>query len=344
MADTKSKRILSCIQPTAEMHIGNYFGAVANWVVRQHEYESLHGIVDLHAMTMPYDPEQLRINTERLAIDLLACGLDTESTLIFIQSQIPEHTELCWILNCVCSYGYLTRMTQFKEKSQQLKDGSKDHFYSAGLFTYPVLQAADILIYKAEAVPVGQDQKQHIELTQDIARRFNNTFGEVLVEPKPLLTETPKIMSLADPSKKMSKSLGEKHYVGLFEDEESIRAKVKTAVTDSGVLPDGVDMSPGLENLFEILGACGKNDLVSQMTEDYKSEKLMYSQLKEEVANALVELTGELKEKRKEIAAKPDQVHDIVGDMTAKARAIAKQTLVEVRDVAGLPKHLIGVS
>jgi len=336
MPETK-KRILSCIQPTAEMHIGNYFGAVANWVERQHEYESIHGIVDLHAMTMPYDPEQLRENTQRLAMELLACGLDPAKTLVFVQSLIPEHTDLCWILSCFCSYGMLTRMAQFKEKSQQLKEKAKDHFFSAGLFTYPVLQAADILIYKAEAVPVGQDQKQHIELTADIARRFNNEFGEVFVEPKPMFTETPKIMSLADPSKKMSKSLGDKHYIGLFEGEESIRAKVKTAVTDSGVLPDGVEMSPGVQNLFEIMKACGKHGEVAQMAEDYETGNLMYSHLKESVADALVELTGTMRERRDEVAAKPDHVKSQIEEMSAKARAIAQETLHEVRALAGLP-------
>lgn len=338
----KKKRILSCIQPTAEMHVGNYFGAVQNWARLQYEYQSLHGIVDLHAMTMPYDPEHLRQNTQRLAIDLLACGLDPNQTLIFLQSLIPEHTDLNWILSCFCSYGYLTRMTQFKEKSQQLKEQTKDHFYSAGLFTYPVLQAADILIYKAEAVPVGQDQKQHLELSADIARRFNNQFGEVFVEPKPLFTETPKIMSLADPSKKMSKSLGDKHYVGLFEDEEGIRNKVKTAVTDSGVLPDGVEMSPGVENLFEILGACGKDELVAQMTEDYKSGSLMYSHLKESVADALVKVTGELRERRAEFAAEPGKVNALIEEMSLKARELAKETLREVRELAGLPARAVG--
>jgi tryptophanyl-tRNA synthetase len=324
------------------MHIGNYFGAVENWVKLQHEYQSLHGIVDLHAMTMPYDPEQLRQNTQRLAIDLLACGLDQGKALVFIQSLIPEHTDLNWILSCFTSYGYLTRMTQFKEKSQQLKDQTKDHFFSAGLFAYPVLQAADILIYKAEAVPVGQDQKQHLELSADIARRFNNQFGDVFVEPKPLFTETPKIMSLADPSKKMSKSLGDKHYVGLFEDEAGIRNKVKTAVTDSGVLPDGVDMSPGVQNLFEIIGACGKRDLVAQMTEDYKAGNLMYSHLKESTADVLVELTSGLRERRAEIASEPEKVSKLIEEMSMKARELAKETLREVRELAGLPARSVG--
>ncbi|MBI1729870.1 tryptophan--tRNA ligase [Candidatus Acetothermia bacterium] len=340
MAEQKRERILSGIQPTGEMQIGNYFGAVQNWVRLQDSYECFFGIVDLHAITMPYQPEQLRKNTERLAVDLIACGIDPGKSLLFIQSLIPEHTDLCWIVSCFCSFGNLTRMTQFKEKSEQLKSQSKDHFFSAGLFTYPVLQAADILIYKASVVPVGQDQKQHLELTADIARRFNNEFGEVFVEPKILFTETPKVMSLADPSKKMGKSLGPKHYIGLFEEEESIRAKVRTAVTDSGVLPEGVEMSPGLENLFEILGACGKVDLVSEMKRDYKAGKLKYSLLKESVADALVELTGNLRASRAEI--KPKAVQKSVEEMSMKARAVARETLREVRELAGLPARSVG--
>src|SRR5882724_1059073 len=216
-------RVLSCIQPTAEMHIGNYFGAVKNWVALQDSHECIYGIVDLHAITMPYDPQELKANTARMAIELLACGIDPQRTILFIQSLVPEHSELCWILGCICPYGELSRMTQFKDKSEVLK-GSQ--FVSAGLFTYPVLQAADILIYRAKYVPVGKDQEQHLELSRDIARRFNGQFKtDLFPEPAPLFTETPKIMSLVDPTKKMSKSAGDRHYIGLFEEEKSIRAK-----------------------------------------------------------------------------------------------------------------------
>ena len=221
------KRVLSCIQPTGEIHIGNYFGAVKNWVDIQDKYDCTYGVVDLHAITMPYDPLELKENTYRMALDLMVCGLDPEKTVIFIQSLVPEHTELAWIFNCIASFGELTRMTQFKDKTEQVETGRKGSFVSAGLFTYPILQAADILIYKADFVPVGRDQVQHLELSRNIAVRFNNQFGTYFPEPHPLLTETPKLVSLADPTKKMSKSLGDKHFVGLFEEEESIRKKIK---------------------------------------------------------------------------------------------------------------------
>ena len=229
------KRVLSCIQPTGEMHIGNYFGAIKNWVDIQEEYDCVYGIVDLHAMTMPYVAKTLKDNTTRMAAELLACGIDPNKAILFTQSLVPQHTELTWIFNCVASYGELSRMTQFKDKSDQLESGVKGDFVSAGLFTYPVLQAADILIYKAELVPVGKDQEQHLELSRNIAVRFNRMFGKYFPEPKPLFTEIPKLMSLADPTKKMSKSLGEKHFIGLFEQEESIRKKVRSSPPKFGL-------------------------------------------------------------------------------------------------------------
>jgi tryptophanyl-tRNA synthetase len=199
-------------------------------------------------MTMPYMPEELRANSRRMVLDLMACGIDPERAPIFIQSLVPPHTELCWILACFCSYGDLQRMTQFKEKARQVRGQQSDSVVSVGLFTYPVLQAADILVYRAQYVPVGRDQVQHLELSRGIARRFNQQFGEIFPEPQPKLTETPKLMSLADPAHKMSKSAGPKHYIGLFESESSVRQKVKAAVTDSGVPVGKRGMSPGVAN------------------------------------------------------------------------------------------------
>ncbi len=211
------KTVLSAIQPTGYMHLGNYFGAVSNWVKLQESYKCFYGVVDYHAMTMPFDIKKLRNNTWELITNLMACGVKSEN--LFIQSMVPEHTELAWILQCYASYGQAMRMTQFKDKSTD-RDTGKDDFVSVGLFTYPVLQAADILIYRADYVPIGKDQEQHLELTRDIAQRFNHLVGkEYFVMPEPLYTETPKIRSTADPSKKMSKSAGEKHYINLFADE-----------------------------------------------------------------------------------------------------------------------------
>jgi len=329
--------VLSCIQPSGELHIGNYFGAIANWVKLQDQYRCIYGVVDLHAMTVPYDPAELRQFTNQMVIDLLACGLDFDKSILFIQSLVPEHTELCWILSCVCPYGELSRQTQFKDKSTELSSSTAGKFVSAGLFTYPVLQAADILIYRADYVPVGKDQEQHLELSRDLARRFNSQFGRFFPEPQVLSTETPKISSPADPEKKMSKSLGSKHYIGLFEDEDSLRAKIRAAVTDSGTLPPGMEMSPGVTNLFEILRACGKDDEAASLMKDYEAGNRQYSRLKEAVADSLVQLTGHFKARRAEIAADSESVKQRVSDASAQARELARETLIHVRKLVGLP-------
>ena len=330
------KRVLSCIQPTGEIHIGNYFGAIKNWVDIQDKYECIYGVVDLHAITMPYDPGELRENTYRMAVDLMVCGLDPNKTLIFIQSLVPEHTELAWIFNCIASYGELTRMTQFKDKTEQVETGGKGSFVSAGLFTYPILQAADILIYKADYVPVGRDQVQHLELSRNIAVRFNNQYETYFPEPHPLLTETPKLASLADPTKKMSKSLGDKHFIGLFEEEESIRKKVKTAVTDTGEKQGG-EMSPGVENLFNLIKACGRMVEFNQLLKQYNSGTLRYKDLKEVTADSIVKLTSGLRKKRDEFLKNRDQNEKIIKTLSDKARDFASQTVKDVKRLTGLP-------
>ena len=329
--------VLSGIQPTNEMHFGNYFGAVKNWVALQEKYHCIYGVVDYHAMTMPYIPAELKNNTLNMVIDLLACGIDPEKSILFIQSLVPEHTELTWILSCYCSYGELQRMTQFKDKSESEKVQEKGNIVSAGLFVYPVLQAADILVYKAAYVPVGKDQEQHLELSRNIAIRFNNKHGEYFPEPKALFTEVPKLLSLADPTKKMSKSLGDQHVVRLFEDETSIRKKVKTAVTDAG--PKSDTMSPGVANLFELLKACEKSDEYDSLMNDYNSGALKYSVLKENVANALVELSKQFAIRKAELLSKPGLIEEQVHAMSAKARAIARETIGEVRELVGLTRR-----
>ncbi len=330
--------VFSGIQPTGELHLGNYFGAVANWARIQNsgQYQAIYCVVDLHAMTMPYDPQALRKNTENMFIDLLAAGLDPNKSIVFVQSMAPEHTELAWVLGCVCAYGDLTRQTQFKDKSEQL-EGKQDAFISAGLFTYPVLQAADILLYRAGFVPVGKDQEQHLELSRDIARRFNTQFGEYFPEPAVLSTETPKLLSLADPTKKMSKSLGPKHYVGLFEDEKSVRSKVRSAVTDTGEV--GTEMGAGALNLIGLLRACGKLDTAQAFEREYAAGARRYAPLKEAVAEAIVELTGAMRQRREAIAADREQVKRLMREGAEKARIIARATMKDVRRMTGLPKH-----
>lgn len=332
----KKKRVLSCIQPTGEIHLGNYFGAIKNWADIQDSYNCIYGVVDLHAMTMTYDPNALKENTYRMAIDLMVCGLDPEKSIIFVQSLVPEHTELTWIFNCIASYGELTRMTQFKDKTEQVESKGKSTFVSAGLFTYPILQAADILIYKADLVPVGRDQVQHLELSRNIAVRFNNQFGELFPEPQPLLTDIPKLVSLADPTKKMSKSLGDKHCIGLFEEEDSVRKKVKTAVTDAGTQTAG-EMSAGVENLFNLIKACGKQDAYRDLMNHYKQGILKYKDLKEVTADALVELTSGFRNKRDNQFRDRTKNELLIRTLSEKARDYASHTIKEVRKLTGLP-------
>ena len=330
------KRVLSLIQPTGDLHLGNYFGAVRNWVKIQDQFECFYGVADLHAMTMPYDPKVLKENTLRMMAELLACGVDPDKSVLFIQSMVPQHTELAWVFNCVTSYGELSRMTQFKDKSDLVESSGSGHFISAGLFTYPVLQAADILIYLADYVPVGIDQVQHLELSRNVAVRFNRQFGDYFPEPKPLLTDIPKLTSLADPTKKMSKSLGEKHYVGLFEEEASIRKKVRSAVTDTGG-QQGDEMSPGVENLFNLIKACGKQREYDSLMIDYKGGMLKYKDLKEITAEALVELTQPFRQKKEELLSDKSYVENLSRQLSERAREVASKTISEVRKLTGLP-------
>ncbi len=323
-----AQRVFSGIQPTGTLHIGNYFGAIRNWVALQETHDCIYCIVDYHAITVDVDPKTLRSASRNMALDLLASGIDPDRAILFVQSAVPEHTELAWILGCVTSYGDLTRMTQFKDKS------AKQQFVSAGLFTYPVLQAADILLYRATQVPVGEDQVQHLELSRRIARRFNSRFGEFFPEPEPLVGKGARIMSLADPSQKMSKSAGDAHYIGVMEDEASIRKKVRAAVTDVGLTP-GAEMSPGVANLFEILDLSADPETVAGLRDEYAAGKLMYSHLKDVVFDNLMRVLRPIQEKRAALAAS-GKVEDILAAGAEKARKIAQENIARVRDMVGL--------
>lgn len=329
--------VFSGMQPTGDMHIGNYFGAVANWVRIQNsgQYRPIYCVVNLHAMTMPYDVAGLKKTTESLFVEFLAAGLDPEKSIVFVQSMVPEHAELNWILGCVCSFGDLTRQAQYKEKSEQL-EGRQDAFISASLFNYPVLQAADILLYRAGFVPVGRDQEQHLELSRDIANRFNKQFGEYFPPPAVLSTTTPKVLSLNDPAKKMSKSLGPKSYVGLFEDEATVRSKVRSAVTDMGNADE--QMGAGAQNLIGILRACGKDDIAAEFEKTYAEGQRRYAPLKDATADVLVELTSAMRARRAEIMADRDNVKRLMQLGADKASAIAQPTMKDVRRLTGLPK------
>lgn len=330
----KKKKVMSAIQPTGSMHLGNYFGAIKNWVDLQEDYDCVYGVVDYHAMTMPYDVKKLRNQTWDIIIDLMAVGVKADN--LFVQSLIPEHTELCWIFNCFCSYGELQRMTQFKDKSSKLDTSSKDAFVSAGLLDYPVLQVADILLYKADYVPVGKDQEQHLELTRNIAQRFNHVVGkEYFVLPETKYSETPKIKSPADPTRKMSKSAGEKHWISVFEEESLLRKKIRSAVTDTGDTPSDT-MSPGVENLFQMIKAAGRTDLHDEQLATFKEGNLRYSDLKEATAEALVPMINNFREKREELKANKKDIKYQIKQSSESIRKQAQVTLKEVKELTGL--------
>lgn len=328
------KRVLSCIQPTGDMHFGNYFGAVKNWVDLQEKYQCFYGVVDYHAMTMPYNPKKLRENTWALLFNLMATGVKAEN--LFIQSLVPEHTELGWIFNCFASYGRVTRMTQFKDKSSKNDEMGDAGFISVGLFDYPVLQAADILIYKADFVPVGKDQDQHLELARSIASRFNEQVGkEYFVLPETLHTETPSIKSTADPTSKMSKSAGEKHYINVFSDEAKIRKQVRSAVTDTGETTEG-EMSSGVANLFELLKAAGSMEAHASLMKNYTTGDLRYVDLKDATADALVALSNGFRERLAQLNADKKAVKEQIKASSVEIRKEAQQTLYEVKELTGL--------
>jgi len=305
------KIVTSGIQPTGELHLGNYLGAIKNWVELQDEYDCYYFIVDYHSLTIPFEPGEKAKQTLELAKDLVALGL-TKSKL-FVQSQVPEVTELAWYFNCITPLGELERMTQFKDKSAQHKEN-----INAGLFTYPILQAADILIYKGDLVPVGEDQIQHVELTRDIAKRFNKKFSKTFPETKPHLTKIPRLKSLQDPNKKMSKSLGPKHYIGIFEDETSIKQKFSKAVTT----PEGI------ENLKMM------TDILSSKKEKFDDKNNAKS--KERLAELYLEYFATARAKRKMI---PDsEIVETLQANAAEVRPISEATMAEVRKKIGLAK------
>ncbi len=326
-------RIISGIQPSGELHIGNYLGAIKNWIKLQNnpKDDCWFFIADYHSITENYNPNEKIKEISGLAADLLALGLDPKKTVIFQQSQIPGHTDLLWIFNTLVKIPELERMTQFKNKAAEQKEN-----INIGLFDYPVLQAADILIYKAEAVPVGEDQVQHIELTRDIARRFNDKFGKTFLEPKPILTETPKIMSLTDPTKKMSKSGGDKSYIALANSPEIIKEKIKSAVSDAG---GGKDKRGG-DNLLSIFNAFAETKEEKTEYLNYKKAheagKLKYSEFKPRLADLISNYFADYREKRAELSKNPNFVKKILEDGNKKASAIAEATLQEVKQKIGL--------
>lgn len=321
-------RIFSGIQPTGDIHIGNYLGALQNWVALQEEHECIFSIVDLHAMTIPYDAKEMPREILDKAATLIACGIDPEKSVLYVQSHVREHTELTWILNTLAPLGALQRMTQFKEKAEQ----HEAHIH-AGLMNYPILQAADILLYKAELVPVGEDQIQHLELTRDLARRFNNTFGDTFPEPRTRLTEAARVMALNEPTSKMSKSIPGS-YIALHAEPDEIRNLVRRAVTDTG--PQTDEMGPGVANLFTLLRAFSAADTVAHFEDAYEAGALRYVELKQQLADDLIEALTPLRTRRAELLADEAALKDTLRAGADKARSIAEEVMDEVRRKTGL--------
>lgn len=322
-------RLLSGIQPTGDLHIGNYLGAIQNWVRLQDEHACHYAVVDLHAMTVPYDTQGFKQKIFETAVGLLACGIDPERSRLFVQSDVREHTELAWILNTVAPLGELERMTQFKEKSEQHKKS-----VNLGLFAYPVLQAADILLYKAEVVPVGEDQVQHLELTREIARRFNAKYGEVFPEPQPLLTPTPRIMGL-DGKAKMSKSKG--NGLELTESDDDIRAKLKTAATDPARVRKTDPGDPAKCPSFTLHQGFSTPETLDWATAGCTDASIGCIQCKGKLADHVAAALGPIREQIRLLKEDPDRVWRILDAGAAKCRETAVATMAEVRAACGLP-------
>ena len=322
------KRIFSGAQPTGNVHLGNYLGALRNWVELQREYESFFCVVNLHAITNPQDPKELAAKTKEVARIYLAAGIDPQVSTIFIQSDVPEHTELAWILNCMSRVAELERMTQFKEKAAKQREG-----VGAGILNYPVLMAADILLYQTDLVPVGHDQKQHLELTRDLAERFNRDYGETFRIPEPFIPKVgARIMSLSDPLKKMAKSDENlQGSIALLDDADTIKRKFKRAVTDSGTEIRFDESRPALTNLLTIYQLLTQR-ASSEIEEHFAGQG--YAQLKGELADVVVEFLQPFQERVRGIS--DEELDRILEDGRERASRVARATMKEVKTRLGL--------
>ena len=320
--------VFSGIQPSGELHLGNYLGAVRHWVALQDEHRCFFCIVDYHAITQDYDPEVLPRRTLEMATDLIACGIDPERSILFVQSSVPEHTELCWILNTVTPFGELGRMTQFKDKAETQADN-----INTGLFDYPVLQAADIILYKATLVPVGVDQMQHLELAREIVRKFNGRWGEYFPEPQAILSSTPKILGL-DGQAKMSKSLG--NTIGLGEDNESIRQKLATAATDPARVRRKDPGNPDVCNIHTLHSFFSDAERIQWVRSGCSTAAIGCIDCKGVLADNIIVHLQLIRERRTQLKGHPERVEAILREGARKARAVAQQTIAAVRKRIGL--------
>lgn len=328
------KRVFSGIQPSGNLHIGNYLGAIKNWVASQDEFENVFCIVDLHAITVPQDPKILKHKIRELAGILIAAGIDPEKSALFVQSDISAHSELAWILNCFTPMGWMEKMTQFKEKSKEGRERA-----SVGLFDYPALMAADILLYDTDLVPVGEDQKQHVELTRNVAQRFNSIYGETFKLPEPVIPKIgARVMGLDDPAKKMSKSEAKSgHAIYLLDTPDEIRAKIAKATTDSSREIVFDKSRPAIYNLLEIY------ELFSGMDRPEIEAKFAgksYSEFKEELSEVIIDGLRPLQTRYKELTADPQTINKLLQDGAAKVRPLAEKTLAQVKGKVGLWANL----
>jgi tryptophanyl-tRNA synthetase len=334
IASATVTRVLSCIQPTGAVHLGNYLGALRIWAANQHTCDAFHGIVDLHALTVTETPGVVGDETLRVAAMLYAVGLDPDVATVFVQSHVVEHSQLAWVMECTVSFGELSRMIQFKDKVARRQKSGADSFISAGLFTYPALQAADILLYDTDEVPVGDDQRQHVEITRDIAIRFNNRFGETFVVPAAVTPPAgARVMDLQDPTSKMSKSSdSDSGCIYMTDGPEAIMRKFKRAVTDSDneVRYDPV-VKPGVSNLLEILGAATRAkpaDLAAGYTQ--------YGRLKSDTGEAVVALLQPIQKRYAELLDDQAELSRLLRFGSAKARAVAAKTVERAYSAIGL--------
>ena len=323
--------LLSGMQPSADsLHLGNYLGALNNWVAMQEEFNAYYMIADLHAITVPQDPKQLLENTRRTAAQYIAAGIDPSKSALFIQSQVPAHAQLAWVLNCITGFGEASRMTQFKDKSQKTDSDSA----SVGLFTYPILQAADILLYQPKKVPVGEDQRQHLELTRDLAMRFNSRFGETFTVPEAhILKETAKIYDLQNPTAKMSKSNEPKGTINIMDDSSVTVKKIKGSVTDTdSEIRFDAEKKPGVSNLLGIYSAVsGKS--IKDLEAAFAGKG--YGDLKTEVAEAVISLIEPIRKRATELLENTDELDRLLASGSARANELAEATLASVYDKIG---------
>ncbi len=333
VAPTAKPRVLSGIQPTADsFHLGNYLGAVRQWVALQDSRDAFYCVVDLHAITVPFDPALLRRRTRVAAAQLFAAGLEPDRCTIFVQSNVPEHTELGWILSCITGFGEASRMTQFKDKTAK---GGADQA-SVGLFTYPVLQAADILLYQANEVPVGEDQRQHLELSRDLARRFNHRFGDTFAVPGPfILPGVAKIADLQDPAAKMSKtSSSPQGILDVLDDPATLRRKIMRAVTDPGTdIRSDEKVKPGITNLLRIYSALSG---ISVADLEARYAEGGYGRFKKDLAEVVVQAFAPIRERTEKLLADEAELDRLLARGAARASGVARQTMTLVRDRIGL--------